>query len=332
VNIDESYLTFYAGPKSDHFDGESFYNPWGRMPRKGLWDILKWRVQGERSEWPERVENPKRPPLVERSDALRVTYIGHASFFVQVKNINLLIDPVFSERCSPFTSVGPKRVRDPFVPMDKLPKIDFIFVSHNHYDHLDLASLSWLARNHKPMIYTPLGNTRIIKPCSDGCTMLAMDWHDTAPIGKDLSLSVTPAQHWSRRGFNDISRDLWGGMFLKTTDGQSLYYCGDSGFHKGLFEEIRKKYGAPDIALLPAGAYEPSWFMKYSHMNPEEAVATFKLLQARQAMAFHHETFQLSDEPFEGPRTALEALKIKENIGGQDFIVPYPGDVLSLAD
>ncbi len=328
MNIDESYKAYYAGPVSDHFDGTEFYNPWGKRPKKGLWDVFKWRMQGTRSEWPESAENPPRPALIERSETLKVTYIGHASFLVQVDNINILVDPVFSERCSPFTGYGPKRVRPPFVPLEKLPKIDFVFVSHNHYDHLDLASLSWLARNHKPMILTPLGNTRIIQPCADGCTLLALDWHQAAKLGKDISLTLTPAQHWSRRGLNDTSRDLWGGFFLKTPNGQSLYYSGDSGFHKGMFEDIKKRHGAPDIALLPLGAYEPRWFMKYSHMNPEEAVETYQTLGAKQAMGFHFETFQLTDEPFEAPRTSTESLLKKNNIRGQDFIIPYPGDVI----
>lgn len=331
MDIDESYLTFYAGPKSDHFDGETFYNPWGRKPKKGLWDVFKWRMQGGRSEWPEWVENEPRPPLEERSETLKVTYLGHASFLVQARQVNLLIDPVFSDRCSPFTAIGPKRVRAPFVSMENLPKTDFVFVSHNHYDHMDLASLAWRARNHKPMIFTPLGNTRIMKPCVDGCTMLAMDWHDSAPLGEGLSLSLTPAQHWSRRGYSDISRDLWGGAFLKDTkSGQSLYYTGDSGFHAGMFQDIRQRYGAPDIALIPIGAYAPRWFMKYSHMDPAEAIETLALLEARTAMGFHHETFQLSDEPFDGPRTAIKDLIQKGKNKGRDFIVPHPGDSLSV--
>lgn len=326
MNIDESYLTYYTGPKSDHFDGERFFNPWNQRGKKGFWDVMKWRMQGGRAEWPESAENPPRPALDDSSENLKVTYIGHATLLIQTMGINLLIDPVFSERCSPFTSIGPKRVRPPFVPLEKLPKIDFVFVSHNHYDHLDQASLSWLARNRKPLFITPLGNTRLIAPCGDGCQIAALDWHQVLPLGENASLQLTPAQHWSRRGFNDINRDLWGGFFLKTTQGQSAYYSGDSGFDQGLFESLGQKYGAPDIAILPLGAYEPRWFMKYSHMNPAEAVKIHQIMKAKKSIGFHFETFQLTDEAIDAPRKALEQALKAAKVKGEDFLAPYPGD------
>lgn len=331
MDIDKSYLSYYSGPVSDHFDGEQFFNPWERRPKKGLWDVFKWRMEGNRATWPEIVENEPKPEPLERSGPLKVTYYGHATMLVQVGQINLLVDPVFSERCSPFSNMGPKRVRKPFTPIEKLPKIDFVFVSHNHYDHLDLASLSWLAANHKPLIYTPLGNTRLMKPCTGGCTMLAMDWHQTAEMGNGLSLSLTPAQHWSRRGLNDISRDLWGGFFLKEEKtGHSLFYSGDSGYNQKLFTDIQARHGSPDIALIPIGAYEPRWFMKYSHMNPDESVQTMKALKAKTAMGFHFETFQLTDEPFDAPRKhTIQALK-KHGVQEKDFLIPYPGDSITL--
>ena len=326
MNIDDSYKDYYSGPNSDHYDGELFFNPWGQRPQKGFWDMMKWRFNGERAEWPERVENEPRPPVEATHDGLKVTYIGHATMLVQTMGVNLLIDPVFSERCSPFTSIGPKRARAPFVPLEKLPKIDFVFVSHNHYDHLDQASLSWLARNRKPVFITPLGNGRLIAPCDDGCSIISLDWHQGTPLSDNLSLHVTPSQHWSRRGWSDTNRDLWGGFFLRNAKGESLFYCGDSGFDEKLFKGIADKYGPPDIALLPIGAYEPRWFMKYSHMNPAEAVKIHEIMGAKKSMAFHFETFQLTDEAIDAPRKALaEALKTA-NRKGEEFLAPYPGD------
>lgn len=290
--------------------------------------MLKWRMNGSRAKWPETADNPPRPPIPDRSEALRATYIGHATILVQAMGINLLIDPVFSERCSPFNSIGPKRVRPPFIPLEKLPEIDFVFVSHNHYDHLDQASLSWLARNRKPTFITPLGNSRLILPCGDGCSVISLDWHQAAPLGEHASLTLTPAQHWSRRGWSDTNRDLWGGFFLKTAKGQSVYYCADSGFHEKLFKSIADKHGSPDISLLPIGAYAPRWFMKYSHMNPEEAAKIHKLIGAKKSMAFHFETFQLTDEAIGAPREALAATLKAQNIKGEDFLAPYPGDCI----
>lgn len=321
---------YYTGDITDHFDGKRFYNPWDRFGKKGFLDLLKWRMQSKGSEWPLYAENPHKPPLIERSEKLRVTYIGHATMLAQVSNLNILIDPVFSPRASPSKTIGPKRIRDPFVSLDMLPKIDFVFVSHNHYDHLDVESLSWLSRKHKPVIITPLGNARIIKPRAPDCEIITLDWHQKTSLDGKADLWLTPSQHWSRRGLYDINRDLWGGFFLKTKDGQSLYYTGDSGFHTDLFEDIFKRHGSPEIALLPIGAYEPRWFMKYAHMNPEDAVNVYKILKPKRAMAFHFETFPMTDEGFIAPRITLEHELVKANIGGQDFIAPYPGDVLEV--
>lgn len=323
---------YYKGPVSDHFDGERFYSPWAVRPHKSFLSVIKWRLQGTKREavanWH---ENPPKPALLERSESLKVTYIGHATLLIQVGNINLLTDPVFADRASPFANMGPKRLRAPFVPLDRLPKIDFVYVSHNHYDHMDLASLSWLAKHHAPVIYTPLGNTRLIAPVAKNCTMLELDWHQTASLGGDLHLTPTPAQHWSRRTINDVCRDLWAGLYLKKENSASVYFTADTGFHANMFEDIRNRYGAPDIALLPLGAYEPRWFMKYSHMSPDDSIEAFKILGAKRAMGFHFETFQLTDEAYDDPRKRTEELLKAENIKAEDFIIPYPGDFITPA-
>lgn len=327
LNIDESYESYYNGPVSDHFDGERFFNPWNPRPKKGLWDVFKWRMQGGRAEWPETLDVPPRPALETNPGGMKVTYLGHATFLVQVRGKTGLIDPVFSERCSPFRSIGPKRVSPPFLPMEKLPKIDFVFVSHNHYDHLDLPSLSWLASHHQPAIFTPLGNARLIKPCTGSCAITSMDWHDTSALGDGLEITAVPAQHWSRRSFGDINRDLWAGCYIRDTiSGASVFYTGDSGFDRRLFEEIARRHGTPSIALVPIGAYEPRWFMRYSHMNPAEAVEVFRIMNARKGIGFHFETFQLTDEAIDAPRKTTLALLEKNGISAKDFLIPYPGD------
>lgn len=315
-------------PVTDHFDGERFFNPWGRFPKKGFRDMLKWQTSGLRAKWPAKVENEPRSPIPATYGPLRVTYIGHATLLVQVENINILIDPVFSERCSPFSAIGPRRVRKPYVDIEALPKIDYVFVSHNHYDHMDKASLAALARNHRPSFITPMGNSRLIQMWVGKCPVAELDWHDSLPLSESVSLTLTPSQHWSRRGYSDINRDLWGGFFLKTGAGQSLYYCGDSGFNEGLFAGIHKKHDAPDIALLPIGAYEPRWFMEYSHMNPDDAMQAFRLLQARRGMGFHFETFQLTDEAFDAPRKHTIEAMAKYGISPEAFYIPVPGDFI----
>jgi L-ascorbate metabolism protein UlaG (beta-lactamase superfamily) len=326
-----AYLRYYKGPVTDHFNGRHFYNPWNPRPKKGFLDMLRWRFTEERSTWPLFVKNEDQDPIeAAPENGIRVTYIGHATFLIQIDGLNILLDPVFSDRASPFASVGPKRVTRPFIGLSDLPDIHAVFVSHNHYDHMDLPSIAWLARNKKPLIITPLGNPRVMRDCSDGCRIVALDWHESFTLANSTVLTLTPSQHWSRRGMYDINRDLWGGCVLKNNGGKTLYFTGDTGFYDRLFQDIATRHGAPDIALLPIGAYEPRWFMKYAHMNPEDAVAAHKILKARQSMGFHFETFQMTNEAFDAPRKFLTEILLKEGLDSSSFIAPYPGQRLQV--
>lgn len=331
-DIDETYQDYYGGPVSDHFDGVRFFNPWARRQKKSLIDMLRWRFNGQRAMWPDAVLNDPRPPIEKRlpEQAVRITYLGHATLLIQIGGLNILTDPVFSERASPFSAIGPKRVRPPFLALNDLPPIDAVFVSHNHYDHLDQMSLNWLARNSSPLILTPLGNPRLIKSCAGGCRIVALDWHDHFRLANGVTLTLVPVQHWSRRGLSDINRDLWGGCWLTDESRQSAFYCADSGFHEGLFIGLRKRYGRPDLAALPVGAYEPRWFMRYSHMNPEEAIELHRILSPKKSIGFHHETFQLTDEAFETPRKATYEALERAGLQRDDFLVPVPGDFIAL--
>lgn len=321
---------FYKGPVSDHFDGERFFNPWSRMGKKRWRDFIKWRLFHERGLWPLSVENEPRNHAGLPHRPLRATYIGHATNLIQIQGLNALTDPVFSNRASPFAKMGPMRVRKPYLALEALPKIDIVFVSHNHYDHMDLLSLSWLAREHKPVFVTPLGNSRVMKAVTRDCAVIELDWHQTHNFENGLSITVTPSQHWSRRGVNDINRDLWGGAFMRDVEGQSLYFIGDSGFHQAVFEEIAARHGSPDIALIPIGAYEPRWFMQYAHMNPAEAIEVHKILRPKKGMGFHFETFRLTNEEFGAPRKdALIALE-KAGLSEDDFLIPHPGDYVEI--
>lgn len=323
-NINDSYVDYYKGAVSDHFDGTHFFNPWNPMPKKGFLDILKWRLRGKRADWPDFVPIKQGTKPDTHSSAMKVTYIGHASFLVQVGGINILLDPVFSERASPFGFMGPKRVTNPAFPLESLPDIHAVFISHNHYDHMDMASLSWLANNKKPHFYTPLGNPRLIKLVTGKHPLSTLDWHDRVEIGAGVSLTLTPSQHWSRRSLSDTNRDLWGGCLLQN-ESQTLYFAGDTGFHHHLFEDFYKRYGAPDLALLPIGAYEPRWFMAYSHMNPEDALKAHHIIKAKKSIGYHFEVFQLTDEAFEAPRQKTLRLLQAYKIAEQDFLVPTIG-------
>ncbi len=226
-----------------------------------------------------------------------VTFVGHATFLIQVAATNLLIDPVYSERASPVSFAGPRRVRAPGVRFDDLPAISLVLLSHNHYDHCDLATLRALDRRFQPRLVAPIGNGRLLR--SVGIRQVEeIDWWQRAS-GAPLPVTLTPAQHFSARGMLDRNRALWGG-FLIEAGGRRILFAGDSGYGPH-FREIAARLGPIDLALLPIGAYEPRWFMKDIHMNPAEAVQAHLDLGARQSIAMHFGTFQLTPEGIDEP-------------------------------
>lgn len=292
---------YYVGPKSSHFDGERFFNP-VPFPDNGPLALLRWRLTESRAEWPETIPVvPMRPPARVEGEAMRVTMVGHATLLVQTQGLNILTDPVWSERASPFASVGPKRVRAPGVRFDDLPKIDLVLVSHNHYDHLDLDTLERLWRRDRPAIVTPLGNAALM--ARRGITAFARDWGGSVGITPQVSVTVERVQHWSSRRMADRNRALWGGFTLSLPGG-NVFFAGDCGYDGSAFREAGAR-GPVRLALLPIGAYEPRWFMKYQHTDPAEAVAAFHDLRARYAVGMHWGTFQLTDEAIDAPAAAL---------------------------
>lgn len=303
-------------PKTDHFDGEKFTNPWNTFPLKNFWDVIKWRVGGTRGKWPDSVENkPYALPQPQDEKAI-VTYINHATFLIQIKGLNILTDPVLSERVSPVSFAGPKRVRPPGLPLEKLPKIDLILVSHNHYDHLDLPTLNVLLKRDKPRIIVPLGDEAWL--AKKNIKAEAMDWWQEIKH-KDITVTFAPATHWSGRSLTDKNECLWGSFFVKS-DEVKIYFAGDTGMGPH-FDMIKIRLGPPDLALLPIGAYEPRWFMQPFHLNPKEAVEARKILGATQAIGMHFGIFQLSDEDFDQPVRDLKTAMIENKLKDEDFLV-----------
>jgi L-ascorbate metabolism protein UlaG (beta-lactamase superfamily) len=315
-------------PPSDHFDGRRFFNP-GVSTDKSIADLIRWQRMRTRAAWPAHVPNPPRQPLPTdlAADDAAFTFIGHASYLIQFGGTVMLTDPVFSERASPFTFAGPKRVRAPGLTIAQLPPVDLVLLSHNHYDHLDLASLKALATRFRPTIVTGLGNAALlerhgIRP------VVELDWWDRVEPKPGCAITFTPAQHWSSRTMFDRRRTLWGGHWVETQAGR-FYVAGDSGYFGG-FREIRARLGTPDVAVLPIGAYEPRWFMQSQHMDPAEAVQAHLDLGARRSLAGHWGTFQLTDEGIEAPVRALETALQARGIAGDDFRAPLPGETLRI--
>jgi L-ascorbate metabolism protein UlaG (beta-lactamase superfamily) len=324
---------YYNGPVSDHFDGERFFLPEGLPPRSRR-DLLRWHLErrATRAKWPARAPSPyaDRPPARVEGAGIRISYVGHASFLLQSAGLNMLLDPVWSKRASPFGFIGPKRVNDPGIAFADLPPIDAVLVSHGHYDHLDVATLSRLAAAHRPRVITPLGNDTIMRNRDPAIAAEAYDWGDRIEIGADVRVTLVPAQHWSARNLSDRNMSLWAAFVIETPGGR-IYFVADSGYGGGrYFRAAGDRHGPLRLAILPIGAYEPRWFMRAQHMNPVDSVQAFVDCGAALALGHHYGTFQLTDEAIDAPLNALAAALRSAAIPAERFRTLRPGQVWQL--
>ena len=298
----------HQGPVSDHFDGVRFFNP-GKPMDKGFFQALTWYWTRQPQPWPEYSELPltDKPPRRVEGNRLRVSFVGHVTLLIQTQGLNILTDPVWSDRASPLTWIGPKRVHPPGIRFEDLPPIDLVLISHNHYDHLDLATVERLWRRDRPRIVTPLGNDSIIHDQIPEATVEAHDWGQQVVVSPQLTVHLEPMHHWSARTPFDRNRALWAAFVLATAGG-NVYFVADSGYGGGdYFREAKAKYGSFRLVALPIGSYDPRWFMAYGHMNPEEAVRAFLELGQPQMLPTHYRTFQLADTGYEVPLRDLKA-------------------------
>lgn len=322
---------YYQGPVSDHFDGTRFFNP-GRPWTKSRLDLLRWQMASEGKEsWPESVPSPfqDKPPARVDGSAARIAFVGHASHFVQTGGLNILIDPVWSERCSPVSFAGPKRVNPPGIAFDDLPRIDVVLITHNHYDHMDVETLGALVKRDNPRLIGPLGNDTILRDAIPTVRIEVFDWHQNVALNGKVQVHCAPTLHWSARGLFDRLCALWGSFVIETPAG-AIYHVGDTGFDATFYANMRKIYGAPRLAILPIGAYEPRWFMKDQHINPEEAVEIMRLLGASHALGHHWGTFKLTDEGVMRPPEALDAALNTKGIERARFRAMRPGQAFML--
>lgn len=319
----------------EHFHDGHFFNPEssrvaGVSRRGGLWQLLRaklFRDQEVWADWPKSVENRPYSPPDPRLPS--VTWIGHSSFLLCLGGVNVLTDPVFSPRCSPVGFAGPKRVRAPGMSIAALPRIDLILLSHNHYDHMDIQSLRQIRRRFpEAQIVTSLGNAAFLaRKCLHRAVEL--DWWEHVDIGP-VSITATPARHFAARTLWDRNKTLWVG-FMLSYQGQKLYFAGDTGYTR-FFLDIYERLGAPDLALLPIGAYKPREMMASVHMDPFEAVQAFLTLRARRAVAMHFGTFQLTGEPIDEPPKKLAAALVENDIHPDRFYVLDVGETALLGE
>ena len=323
---------YYAGPRSDHFDGRLFFNPGGRPPA-GLRAIVEWRRHGDPVPWPERFDSPYPrdvPPRRVTGDRLRLTHIGHAGFLMQAAGVNVLLDPHWSERCSPFANVGPLRRAEPGIAFDDLPDIDAVCITHSHYDHMDRATLTRLHDRHRPRFVLPLGADRILRGWRRKADAEAFDWYETARVGDGLKLTVWPTHHWSARGVLDRRMTLWASYAFETPAG-FVFHVGDTGFNAGRdYRAARETFGPAKLAVLPIGAYDPRSVMAAQHQDPDEAVQAARLLGAERAIGSHWGYWRLTDEAIEDPSRRLAAALERWDHPAERFVAGRPGMVLEL--
>jgi L-ascorbate metabolism protein UlaG (beta-lactamase superfamily) len=292
-----------AQPFPKHFDGKRFFNP-DAPPVRGFLDLLRWKLTSRSEPSPRFIADVEQttPPASVDGGQLRITLINHATVLIQQRRSNILTDPVWSERASPLTWFGPRRRRMPGVRFEDLPRIDIVLLSHNHYDHLDLVTLRLLADRGHSQFIVPVGVGRLMRSQSIG-PVSEMDWGESLPLGP-TTIHGVPALHFSARGILDRNRTLWCGYVIEAAD-RMVYFAGDTAFGDH-FTRIRERFGAPRVALLPIGAYEPRWFMSPVHMAPDDAARAHRILGAQTSIAIHHGTFQLADENIDTPSRVLK--------------------------
>jgi N-acyl-phosphatidylethanolamine-hydrolysing phospholipase D len=296
----------------------SFRNPWPESEPHGLRDLLRWareRRRRTRAATPRQGAFPVSTPIVSypraKETELAATWIGHSTVLLQIGGINVLTDPVFSQRAFPVQWAGPRRIMDPALSIDALPPLDVVMLSHNHYDHLDRSSVKRIARAHPRATWVvPLGLGAYIRPWG-AREIVELDWWQEVALG-NLRVAATPARHFSARRIGDRNKSLWCG-FAFAADGRRIYFAGDTAFHPE-FGEISARCGPFDLLLIPIGAYDPRWFMERVHIDPEQAIRVYQDLVAPHAgkplplmLGIHWGTFRLTDEPLEEPPRRIVA-------------------------
>ena len=306
------------------FAQERFSNSDGMKNEKSLSEVLKWSWSREepKKEFIKTNENINLNSLKDREHY--ALWIGHSTFLINNGDLTILTDPIFSERASPLNFAGPKRLIKPVIKIKDLPEVDVITISHNHYDHLDINSLRKIQKKFPNVkILVPKGDLKLLKNYNLNNGFEFLWWEEIA--FNNTKFIFTPAQHWSARGLRDRNKSLWGSWFIKTEE-KNIFHAGDTGYSDD-FMEIRNRLGTVDFAMIPIGAYDPQWFMSYSHVNPEEALSIAKDLDAKKSIGMHWGTFILTDEPVLEPRERLNKITNQTNV---DFYTVTPGNIIEM--
>ncbi len=315
----------YTGPKSSHFDGKKFHNPSG-LAAKGLKDVFRYLPESlKRDPWTFKHFATASPDELDQvsPDKIRYCFINHSSFLIQIEGVNILTDPIWSDRCSPFQWSGPKRMSNPGINKEDLPRIDVVLISHNHYDHLDKASIRFLAEKHNPLFITTLGVSHLLKKYgAENC--VEIDWWQKHTFGP-IRFTATPSNHFSSRGILDRDKTLWCGFTINSST-KNLYFLGDSGYSE-IFQEIGNRLGPFDLSFIPIGAYLPRWFMSPIHISPEESAQVHLDVKSKKSVAMHFGCFPLANDNEARATDELRKALVAKNIKVEDFVIPTQGSI-----
>jgi L-ascorbate metabolism protein UlaG (beta-lactamase superfamily) len=321
----------YRGSITDHFDGAYFYNPYHpgdlvQAPRR--WEVLRWLATRQRGPWAAWTESKPAAPPPERVPAgeLHATFIGHATVLIQMDGLNILCDPHWSDRASPFANVGPRRHRPPALAFEDLPPIDVVLQSHDHYDHFDVATLRRITTAWHPHVIVPLGvGDRLTSNNIDwGDEATELDWWQLVSVSPELQIMAVPARHFSGRSLNDRNRTLWCGYLIEGSFG-AVYFAGDTAYGPH-FIEIKKRIPHIRVAFLPIGAFKPRWFMAAYHMSAKEAVRAHCDLGVETSIGIHFGTFALADDGQTEPVDELQAALNSSGEPKPHFCTLSPGE------
>jgi L-ascorbate metabolism protein UlaG (beta-lactamase superfamily) len=307
-------MPLYSGPISDHFDGEHFYNPPDGRPH-GAGSLLKWLLTRRPGRWPKWIAAAPGPVPPERvgDGNIRATFVGHSTVLIQMEGLNILCDPVWSQRASPLSWIGPPRHRAPGILFEHLPTIDLVLQSHDHYDHFDVPTQRRIGAQWRPDFAVPLGvRARLTaNRIARDSQIQEMDWWDSADAFDRIRVTAVPARHFSGRSITDRNKTLWCGYVIESASG-TVYFAGDTGYGSH-FSAIRERFPEIRLAFLPIGAYRPQWFMGPVHISPQDAVRAHKEVGAATSIAIHFGTFRLADDGAQEPiielRRALDREK-----------------------
>lgn len=333
VALDAPSQNVHFDPAKPHHTPTGFRNNYPHPPPGNFlaWQWERWSTGVPKEPpggWSFPLETPEGAFIRANRTIDTVTWIGHSTLLLQIAGTNILTDPHFTERASPFATLGPRRIVPPAVSLDELPHIDVVLISHDHYDHLDEGSVTALAAQPggPPRFYVPLGLRRWFA-ARDLPVHAEMDWWDRRDDGP-LAIHFVPAQHWSSRTPFDRNQTLWGGFVVERA-GFRFIYTGDTGYSPD-FRDIGARFGGFDLAAIPIGSYAPRWFMATHHVDPADAVRIHQDLGAKSSLGVHWGTFVLTDEPMDEPPAKLRDAVAAVGLAPDAFSVLRHGGTLRL--